>query len=185
MAGKSAFSTGSKNVMQFSGPPSPMNKTEPPIYRQIIQYSSYLTHTYPHLSNFAISKLIAKEVTDIWKAVNPRLTLLNEITILKKVNVLCFKKAKQINRKCLPAAQKKFWMEKLDSLFDFSSCSYKLPVLSCKDYRVKCNLENCKTQHIICICPLQQKVSYFLFWFLQCFCKTTFYRNQFPYFNII
>ena len=76
---------------------------------------------------------------DIWKAVNPRLPLLNEITILKKVNILCFKKAKQINRKSLPTAQKKFWMEKLDSLFDVSSCSCKLPVLCCKVYRVKCS----------------------------------------------
>ena len=96
MDGKSAFSTRSKNVMKFSGPPSPLDKTEPPIYQQIIQYSYYLINTYTHLSNFAISKLIAKEVMDIWKAVNPRLPLSNEITILKKVNILCFKKAKQI-----------------------------------------------------------------------------------------
>ena len=47
MAGKSALSTRSKNVMKFSGPPSPLNKTEPPIYRQIIQYSYYLINTYP------------------------------------------------------------------------------------------------------------------------------------------
>ena len=118
MAGKSALSTRSKNVMKFSGPPSPLNKTESPIYRQIIQYSYYLINTYPHLSNFAISKLIAKEVMDIWKAVNPSLPLLNEITILKKVNILRFKRAKQINRKFLPTAHKKFWMEKLDSLFE-------------------------------------------------------------------
>ena len=107
MAGKSAMSTCSKSVMKFSGPPSPLNKTEPPIYRQIIQYSYYLINTYPHLSNFGISKLIAKEVMDIWKAVNPRLPLLNEITILKMVNILYFKKAKQINRKSLPTAPKK------------------------------------------------------------------------------
>ena len=150
--------------MKLSGPPSPLNKTEPPIYRQIIQYSYYLINTYPHLSNFAISKLIAKEVMDIWKAVNSRLRLLNE---------------------SLPTAQKKFWMEKLDSSFEVSSCSCKLPVLYCKDYRVKCNQENCQTKHIICTCPLQQKVSNFLFGFLQCLCETTLYQNQFPYFNII
>ena len=62
MAGKSALSTRSKNVMKFSGPPSPLNKTESPIYLKIIQYSYYLINTYPHLSNFAISKLLAKEV---------------------------------------------------------------------------------------------------------------------------
>ena len=89
------------------------------------------------------------------------------------------------NRKSLLTAQKKFWMEKLDSLFDISSCSCKLSVLCFKDYHVKCNQENCQTKHIICTCPIQQKVSYFLFWFLQCLCKTTLYRNQFPYFNII
>ena len=82
---------------------------------------------------------MVKEVIDIWKAVNPRLSLLNEIDILKKLNILCFKKAEQINRKYLPTPHKKFWMEKLDSLFDVSSCSCKLLDSRCKDYRVKRN----------------------------------------------
>ena len=46
-------------------------------------------NTYPHLTSFAISKLIAKDVIDIWKVVKPRLPLLNEMTI---VNIICFQK---------------------------------------------------------------------------------------------
>ena len=68
-------------------------------------------NTYPHLSCFGISKLIGKDVIDIWMAVNPCLPLLKEISVVNKVKILCFQKAKQISRKHLPAAQIKFWKE--------------------------------------------------------------------------
>ena len=111
-------------------------------------------NTYPHLSCLGISKLIAKDVIDIWKAVNPRLPLLKEISVVNKVKILCFQKAKQISRKHLPAAQTKFRKEKLDTFFDISSCSCNLPILSCDNINVKCTKENCQTKHIICTCPL-------------------------------
>ena len=114
-------------------------------------------NTYPHFSCFGISKLIAKDVIDIWKAVNPRLPLLKEISVVNKVKILCFQTAKQINRKHLPAAQTKFWKEKLDILFNISSCSCNLPILSCDNINVKCTKENFQTKHIICICPLTKK----------------------------
>ena len=93
---------------------------------------------------------------DIWKAVNPHLPLLKEISVGNKVKILCFQKAKQINRKYLPVAQTKFWKEKLDTLFDIS-CSCNLPILSCDNINVKCTKENCQTKHIICTCPLTKK----------------------------
>ena len=110
-------------------------------------------NTYPHLSCLGISKLIAKDVIDIWKAVKPRLPLLKEISVVNKVKILCFQKAKQISRKHLPAAQIKFWKEKLDTFFDISSC------LSCDNINVKCTKENCQTKHIICTCPLTKKAN--------------------------
>ena len=113
-------------------------------------------NTYPHLSCLGISKLIAKDVIDIWKAVNPRLPLLKEISVVNKVKILCFQKAKQISRKHLPAAQTKFWKEKLDILFD-KSCSCNLPILSCDNINVKCTKENCQIKHIICTCPMTKK----------------------------
>ena len=104
MAGKNTgVSTRSKGAIKFSGLPSPLDKTEPPTCRQIIQYSYFLMNTYPHFF-FCISKLIAKDVIDIWKAVNPRLPLLKDFSVVNKVKSLCFQKAKQINRKYLPAA---------------------------------------------------------------------------------
>ena len=71
----------------------------------IIQYSYFLMNTYHNLSCLGISKLIAKDGIDIWKAVNPRLPLLKEINVVNKVKILCFQKAKQISRKqstCCP-----------------------------------------------------------------------------------
>ena len=95
-------------------------------------------NTYPHLSCLGISKLIAKDVIDVWKAVNPHLPLLKEISVVNKVKILGFQKAKQISRKHLPAGQRKFWKEKLDTFFDISSCSCNLPILSCDNINVKC-----------------------------------------------
>ena len=150
MAGKKpGVSTRSKGAIKFSGLSSPLDKTEPPTLRQIIQYSNFLMTTYPHLSCFGISKLIAKEVIDIWKAVNPRLPLLKEISVVNKVKVLCFQKAKQIDRKHLPAAQTKFWKEKLDTLFDISSCSCNLPIVSYDNSNVKCTKENCTSSALV------------------------------------
>ena len=91
------------------------------------------------------------------KAVNPCLSLLKEISVVNKVKFLGFQKAKQISRKHLPAAQRKFWKEKLDTFFDISSCSCNLPILSCDNINVKCTKENCQTKHIICTCPLTKK----------------------------
>ncbi len=80
MAGKNTeVSTRSKGAIRFSGLPSPLDKTEPWTCQKIIQYSYFLMNTYPHRSCLGISKLIAKDVIDIWKAVNPRLPLLKEI----------------------------------------------------------------------------------------------------------
>ena len=94
MAGKNTgVSTRSKGPIKFSGLPSPLDKTGPPTYQQIIQYSYFLMNTYPHLSCFGISKLIAKDLMDIWKAVNPHLPLLKEISVVNKVKILCFQKA--------------------------------------------------------------------------------------------
>ena len=158
MTGKNTgVSTRNKGAIKFSGLPSPLDKTETGTCRQITQYSYFLMNTYPHLSCLGISKLIAKDVIDIWKAVNPRLPLLKEISVVNKVKILCFQKAKQISRKHLPAAQIKFWKEKLDTFFDISSCSCNLPILSCDNINVKCTKENCQTKHIICICPLTKK----------------------------
>ena len=129
MAGKNTgVATRSKGAIKFSGLLSPLDKTEPPTLRQIIQNSYFFMIAYPHLSCFGISKLIAEEVIDICKAVNPRFPLLKEISVVNKVKILYFQKAKQINRKHLPAAQTKFWKEKLDTLFDISSCSCNLPI---------------------------------------------------------
>ena len=145
-------STRNKGAIKFSGLPSPLDKTETGTCRQIIQYSYFLMNPYPHLS-----KLIAKDVIDIWKAVNPRLPLLKEISVVNKVKILCFQKAKQISRKHLPAAQIKFSKKKLDIFFDISSCLCNLPILSCDNINVKCTKENCLTKHIICTCPLTKK----------------------------
>lgn len=165
MVGKqNKISTRSGDTNKFAGPPSMLDKTEPPTYRQVIQHSYFLENIHPTSSKFALSKLIAGDIIDIWKAVNPRLPLLTELYIVNKLQNICFKKVKQINRKSLSSIAKNSMIRKLDTLFDISSCCCQLPILSCEDKNVKCKKENCQTKHIICNCPLKQKVS-LLFYF--------------------
>lgn len=132
--------------------------TGPPTLRQVIQFSYFLENNYPHLKNCEISKLIAEEITSIWQAVNPQLPLLRERYIGQKVNIFCYKRAKQIDRKSRAATKVKRTKEQLDKLFDISSCSCEVPVLRCDAFAVQCKTENCQTRHIVCTCPPNKKV---------------------------
>ena len=53
--------THSNSSKRFSGPPCPLDKTEPQTL-QVIQLSYFLKNIYPHLNNSDISKMISKEI---------------------------------------------------------------------------------------------------------------------------
>lgn len=154
----SALVTRSDSAKKFGGNPSPLDKTEPPTLRQVIQYSYFLQNSHPHLKDYDISKIISKDLIEIWQAVNPRLPLYEKYYVIKLIDRFCFKKAKQLNRKSLSTIQEQNIEEKLDKLFDISACTCKLPLRPCDDYAVKCKIENCQSQHIICTCPPSKKV---------------------------
>ena len=143
---KSAVSTlitRSDSAKGFCGQPSILNTTKPPTHLQFIQYSYFLQNSHTDLKDYDISKVIAKDVIEIWQAVNPRLPLYEDYYVVQLVDRVCFKKAKYINRKSLSTAQEQNLEEKLDKLFDISACTCKLPVRSCDANAVKCNEENC------------------------------------------
>lgn len=159
MSGKgSRVSNRGVSSKKFSGLPCPLDKTEPPTLRKVIQYSYFLANSNPRMRTYDISKLIAKEIISIWQVANPRLPLLREYYIGQKVDRLCFKAAKQINRKSFPASKVKRIEAHLDKLFDISSCCCKLPILKCDDSAVECNKESCQTKHIVCTCPPHKMV---------------------------
>lgn len=114
--------TRSDSAKKFCGLPSPLDKIEPPTLRQVIQYSYFLLNSHPDLKDYDIAKMIAKGVIEIWQAVNPRLPLYEEYYVVKLVDKMCFKKAKEINRKSLSKVKKQNLEEKLDKLFDISAC---------------------------------------------------------------
>ena len=155
---KLAALTRRSSAKKFGGPPSLLNETEPPTFRQIIQYSYYIQNRDPNLKNADIIKMIVEKVIGIWQRVNLNLPLHENKYLIKLVDQICFKKAREINRKSLSKTQEKNLEEKLDKLFDISSCSCDLPVRPCSDNAVKCKVENCETQHIICECPSNKKV---------------------------
>jgi hypothetical protein len=142
----------------FGGQPSPLDITEPPTNRQVIQYSYFIKNSCPDIKEYDISKMIADDVVKIWSSVNPSLPLHDTYNVVKSVDRLCFKKAKEINRKCLSKVQVQNMEKKLDKLFDISACTCNLPILPCDDRAVRCNKEKCLAQHIICTCPPSKKV---------------------------
>src|SRR5215469_3289537 len=132
---KTTVITRSNSEKNFGGQPSALNETEPPTLRQVIQYSYFLRNTNPKLKDYDISKIIAKEVMKIWNSVNPRLPLHDEYYVIKIVDRMYFKKAKEINRKYLSAIQVQNMEEKLE-IFDISACTCKLPIRPCDDRAV-------------------------------------------------
>ena len=158
---KCSLITRTESAKKFGGNPSPLDKTEPPTLRQVIQYSYFLQNSHPQLKDSDISKIISKDLIEIWQAVNPRLPLFEKYYVIKLVDRFCFKKAKELNRKSLSTIQEHNMEEKLDKLFDISACTCKLPYRPCDDKAVKCKNENCQTLHIICMCPPSKKVKGF------------------------
>ena len=67
MSVKARCSVLTHGLQRFAGPPCPLDKTEPPTLQQVIQFSYFLENSYPHLKNYEISKLIAKEIISICK----------------------------------------------------------------------------------------------------------------------
>lgn len=155
---KSTVLTRTESSKKFCGQPSPLNTTEPPTLRQVIQYSYFVKNSNPDLNDYDVSKLIAKDVIEVWRSVNPRLPLYDEYYIVKKVDKACFQKTKKINWKTLSTAQQQNFEESLDRLFDISACTCHLPIRPCNDKCVKCSVENCQSQHIVCLCPPSKKV---------------------------
>ena len=81
---KSSVLTRTEIGKKFCGKASPLDTTEPPTMRQIIQYSYYVKNSNPELKNYDISKLITKDIIQIWRSMNPRLPLYEEYYIIKK-----------------------------------------------------------------------------------------------------
>ena len=156
--GKSSSScvTRLSGAKKFCGQPNPLDETEPPTLRQIIQYSYYVKNNQPHIKHFDVSNLIAEELLVVRGKVNPRLPIYDKSYIIKKVTRE-LDKAATINKTQISAKQKKNMEEKLDFLFDIARCSCSLPIFPCKDKKMKCFDLNCQKQHIVCLCTEKNK----------------------------
>jgi len=153
---RSLVLTRQSGAKKFCGQPSPLDSTEPPTLRQIIQYNYFLENSQPHLARFDIIKLIVVELQDIWGRVNPRLPVYDEDYITKKVSRE-LDRVSAINRKKLSVKRQQNLEKKLDFLFDIARCSCSLPVVPCSDKRVKCSKQNCNDKHLVCTCDEGKK----------------------------
>jgi hypothetical protein len=141
----------------FGGGPCELQPTDPSTYRQLIQYYYYLIHTQPGADVMFYVNQTATELKSIWSSVNPRLPLITDKSINRKLKDL-FCLVKDINRHHGKASQKENLDANLDKLFDISACCCLLETVACSDSRVKCKKQNCCQEHILCICPANAKV---------------------------
>jgi hypothetical protein len=81
-----------------------------------------------------------------------------EHKVIRRKLKLYLDKVKALNFRKLKAAQREPLFAIKDKLFDIAACCCQLPALPCHSKYVFCNEENCTKQHLVCECPLQQKV---------------------------
>ena len=149
--------TRKKSEEKYGGGPCDLVLTDPSTYRQLIQYYYYLECADPCADFWAKVQHVTRDLKSIWLSVNPRLPLIHEKSIDRKVKDL-FVTVKDINRKHAKANAKRNLDSKLDKLFDISACSCPLEIVPCNDSRIYCKKDKCTKEHIICICPAAAKV---------------------------
>jgi len=89
----------------LGGGPSELQTTDPSTYRQLIQYYYYLIHTQPGADVMFYVNQTVTELKSIWSSVNPRLPLIADKSIDRKLKNL-FWLVKDINRHHGKASQK-------------------------------------------------------------------------------
>jgi hypothetical protein len=149
--------TRKKSEGKYGGGPCDLLLSDPSTYRQLIQYYYYLHYVNPGADFWAIVQRVSKDLKSIWSQVNPRLPLVNDKSMDRKVKDLLMT-VKDINRKHAKATVKRNLDGKLDKLFDISACSCSLDIVPCSDSRVYCKKAKCAQAHIICVCPAAAKV---------------------------
>lgn len=142
---------------KYGGGPCELLLTEPSTYRQLIQYYYFLIHVSPTTDFWVVVQQISKDLKSIWSSMNPRLPLIGDKSIDRKVkNLLTL--VKDINRNHGKASAKRNLDANLNKLFDISACSCSLDTLPCSDISVNCENDKRTQEHIICVCPRNAKV---------------------------
>ena len=149
--------TRQKTELQIAGGPSELTETEPPTYCQIIRYFYFLRNT-KNVNKKDSIKMITSALLDIWGKVNPRLPLKTELNVFSKLKYL-INKVCDCNNNRAKISDKILLENKMDCLFDISSCDCELEIYPCNHRLVSCrNEENCESVHVVCICPSERNV---------------------------
>ena len=96
---------------KFGGLPGPLDLTEPPTNRQLIQYMYFLQNCGKE-ENEVISKVV-EDVRSIWESVNPDLSIFTKLHTTVKVKQL-FTDVKHMNWSKIKASRAKKITQDLD-----------------------------------------------------------------------
>lgn len=134
--------TRKKSEEKYGGGPCDLALTDPSTYRQLIKYFYYLERVDHSADFWTKVQRVTIDLKSIWLSVNPRLPLISEKSIDRKIKHLLLT-VKDINRKHAKANAKRNLDSKLDKLFDISACSCPLEIVPCYDSRIYCKKYKC------------------------------------------
>jgi hypothetical protein len=139
----------------FAGGGAKLPDSDLPTHGDVARFFYFLQD---HESDYASQmSLIENELQQVWSKCNPMLPLISKESIHTKLRRF-LDKVKMFDRKRITNPVKKVLVAKKDRLFDISACSCELKTFPCDSPHVRCTAKDCKTSHIICVCPPQYRV---------------------------
>jgi len=141
----------------FAGKPLELPVSDPPTFRLIIQYTYYLLLNNEDLKHAELVSSTVDKIFFVWQSISSALPLLSKKAVRVKVNRLV-QQVRSINWKKSSTRAENTLTNKLDRLFDISSCTCNLDAVSCSHPQINCRDIDCRMEHILCRCPSNKQV---------------------------
>lgn len=140
---------------KFGGAPTDLPTTDLPTNSDVARYFYLLcSHEKDYKAQI---DLLQKKLHKVWSKCNTRLPLIDEKSLYVKIKRF-LDKVKQLNAGKLSASLTSNVHKTEDKLFDIAACNCSLQTHPCDSKSVRCSIENCKKEHIICECPSDRRI---------------------------
>jgi len=140
---------------KFGGAPADLPTTDLPTNSNVARYF-YLLSSQEKDYKTQID-LVRQKLNDVWSKCNTRLPVIEEKSLHTKIKRF-LDKVKQLNAGKLSVSLALNVQKTKDKLFDIAACNCSLQTHPCDSKVVRCSIENCEKEHIICECPNDRRI---------------------------
>lgn len=140
---------------KFGGAPADLPTTDLPTNSDVARYF-YLLSSQEKDYKTQID-LVRQKLNDVWSKCNTRLPVIEEKSLHTKIKRF-LDKVKQLNAGKLIVSLALNVQKTKDKLFDIAACNCSLQTHPCDSKVVRCSIENCEKEHIICECPNDRRI---------------------------